>query len=116
MSVHGILSARAPAAAGVSQVSYLFKGGTWRIHSVSLQNEAVVAAEPGMIKVQFGTSVYDPSRTWHPLQIGTTRAGAPMIWDDGFTFTGEFLVVGEIDHVLAVVHELTVIAWKVKEN
>jgi len=115
MAVHGIQDALSAAAAGVTQAA-LRLSGVWHIHSISLQNEDVPAGEPGLILLQWGTDVYDAARTWHPLEIGTVRAGAPMIWSDSFTMRGTCLIVGQVDHVAAVSHRITVLAWKVKDR
>ena len=115
MAIHGIQSAISAAGAGETQVAVRL-GGVWHIHSVSLQNEDSVAGEPGLILLQFQVDAYDPDRTWHPLEIGTTRAGAPMIFECGFKVKGTCLVVGQVDHVGAVSHELTVLAWKVQDR
>ena len=52
MSVHEVKGANSAAAAGV-QYAELRLDGVWFVHSVSLQNPDAVAAEPGMILVQF---------------------------------------------------------------
>ena len=115
MAVHGIQDAVSAAAAGVTQAA-LRLSGVWHIHSISLQNEDSPVGEPGLILLQWGTDVYDADRTWHPLEIGTSRAGAPMIFECGFTVKGTVLVVGQMDHVGAISHRITVLAWKVRKR
>jgi hypothetical protein len=90
--------------------------GAWYIHNVSLQNEDVAAGEAGMILLQWGTRAFQADRTWHPLEIGTTRAGAPMVENLGFVVRGTVLVVGQVDHVGADSHRVTVLAWKVRNR
>lgn len=115
MAVHGIQDAISAAAAGPTQAA-LRLSGVWHIHSISLQNEDAPAGEPGLILLQWGTDAYDAARTWHPLEIGTTRQGAPMIFECGFTVKGTVLIVGQVDHAAAAEHRLTVLAWKVRER
>ena len=113
MSVFGVLEDISAAAAGEQQAEVLLDGH-WYLHSVSLQNEDVVAAEPGIIMLQWGRTAYQAGRTWHPVSIGTTRHGAPMLVELGFNIKGTVLVVGQVDHVGADSHKLTVLAWKVR--
>lgn len=115
MAVHGIRFRDSVAGAGATQAA-VHLDGVHRLHSVSLQNEDVLAAENAIIMLQFGTDVYDADREFHPLAIGTSRAGAPLLWADGFTVRGQVLVVGQITHAGADVHRLTVLAWKVRDR
>ena len=115
MAIHRIQEGISPAGAGEQQATVLLDG-LWYLHSVSLQNEDVVAAEPGLIMLQWGETVFDAGKTWHPVEIGTTRVGAPMLEELGFTVRGTVLVVGQVDHVGADSHRLTVLAWKVKDR
>ena len=115
MAVHGIQSADAAAAAGVTQATLRLRG-VWFVHSVSLQNEDSPAGEPGLIMMQFNTDAYEADRIWHPLEQGQVRAGAPMVEPLGFVVKGTVLFVGQIDHVAAVAHRITVLAWKVKDR
>ena len=102
-------------AAGVNQAVIRLEG-VWFIHSISLQNEDVAAGEPGLIMLQFESDAWDPDRTWHPVEIGTARAGAPMIAEIGFVVKGTVLLVGQVDHVAAASPRVTVLAWKVKDR
>ena len=116
MAVHGVLSADSVAGAGVTRASYRLDG-RWFLHSVSLQNEDVAGpGEQGVIKLQFGTDVYEAARPWHPVDMGLVRVDNPLIFEFGFPVSGRVLVVGEIDHVAAVSHRLTVLAWKIGDR
>ena len=115
MAGHGIQPALSAAAIGAQQAVVRLEG-VWHLHSASIRNQAAAAAEPATIMIQFGTSVYDPNRTMHPLAVGNPGPNVPMVWNRSFNVKGTCLIVGEVVHAGATDHTLTVLAWKVSER
>ena len=115
MSVHKIEYGDSPAGAGEQQAEVWLKG-YWFIHSVSLQNEDSAAGEEGIIRVQFNNrGGFEAARPWHPLNIGLTREDAPLLSEVGLVM-GWPLFCGQVDHVGAVSHRLTVLGYKVRDR
>ena len=87
--------------------------GRWWVESVSLQNPNVAGiGEEGLVLVQFGNrGVFEAARPWHPLEIGLTREGAPMLCRVGQVMVWPTFV-GRVNHVDSVSHRLTVLGYK----
>lgn len=115
MAIHGIQEDIAVTLGAATVQAEIRLTGVWHIHSISVVNGAV-GAEAAIIGVQFGTDVFDPARTLHPLLAGNVSAAVPIIFENSFTVKGEVVVYGQVVHAGASAHTLTVLAYKVRER